>query len=397
MRLPLALIIPLTILFGLVDWYVVRAVWKRCTHYVKFWRSFAVGTTVFCFAMLAVAVLMPKTTTGDGQLNNIMWTLYVLLAVYFAKIVFIAFDLLSKIPRLWKSTRIKALSWVGVVLGVALLLTMYWGVFINRFSIQTTEVTITRSELPNAFDGFTIAQISDFHTGTYGTDTSFVCDVVETINSLKPDMIVFTGDIVNRHSTELKPFVSTLSKLRAPHGVYSILGNHDYGDYYRWPDSATKAENMKLLYRLQEQAGFKLLNNATEFITKDSDTLALIGVENIGDPPFPTYGNLEAAYPGNLADDRFKILLSHNPAHWAQEIANSANTNIALTLSGHTHAMQIELFGWSPAKYRYRTWGGLYADNDSTHLLYVNIGLGEVGMPARIGATPEITVFTLHK
>ena len=138
-----------------------------------------------------------------------------------------------------------------------------------------------------------------------------------------------------------------------------------------------------------------MLNNNNEFLHSGAESLALIGVENIGDPPFHVYGNLDEAYPGDLADPAFKILLSHNPAHWENDIRNAPDKNIALTLSGHTHAMQMELFGLSPAALRYRDWGGLYADEDSTHMLYVNIGIGEVGIPARIGATPEVTLFTL--
>jgi hypothetical protein len=215
------------------------------------------------------------------------------------------------------------------------------------------------------------------------------------VNALKPDLILFTGDIVNRNTAELKPFVKVLSRLHAKQGVYSILGNHDYGDYEDWSSSKEKAENMQLLKDLQAKMGWTMLNNAHQALTVGSDTIMLIGVENIGDAPFPTYGNLAEAYP-NVGDKHFKILMSHNPAHWTSAIKDNENCNIALTLAGHTHAMQIEAFGVSPAYFRYRTWGGMYND-ELNHRLYVNIGIGTVGFPARIGATPEITHFTLKR
>ncbi len=151
-----------------------------------------------------------------------------------------------------------------------------------------------------------------------------------------------------------------------------------------------------MMYGMQSRMRWNLLDNATRYIVRGADSLAVVGVGNVGDPPFHTYGNLSEAYPGDPADGMFKILLSHNPAHWDNDICDSPDKNIALTLSGHTHAMQMEIAGLSPAAMRYGRWGGLYADADSAHLLYVNIGIGEVGIPARIGATPEITLFTLR-
>jgi predicted MPP superfamily phosphohydrolase len=217
--------------------------------------------------------------------------------------------------------------------------------------------------------------------------------VLDSLRQLSPDLIVFTGDIVNRRTDELHPFVETLSNISAPYGVYSILGNHDYGDYCDWPSDEAKRQNLDELISLENQMGWKMLNNETAFIHLAADSIALIGVENVGDPPFHTYGDLDKAYP-TLDDGVTKILLSHNPAHWVDDICDAPDKNIALTLSGHTHAMQMAFGRISPAIFRYKTWGGLYNDNDN-HSLYVNIGIGTVGFPARIGATPEITLFTL--
>ena len=208
---------------------------------------------------------------------------------------------------------------------------------------------------------------------------------------------MFTGDIVNRRSNELLPHTGALSRITARDGVYSILGNHDYGDYCEWPSAKAKQDNMNLLRSLQKGMGWKLLLNETEWLRRGGDSIAIIGVENIGDPPFHTYGDLAISYPGNLGDTTTKILLSHNPMHWVNDISGHTDKNIALTLAGHTHAMQMELFGWSPAEWRYPTWGGLYTDPEGRQNLYVNIGIGAVGMPMRIGATPEITTITLRK
>ena len=206
---------------------------------------------------------------------------------------------------------------------------------------------------------------------------------------------------------ELKPFISVLSRLKAPDGVLSILGNHDYGDYVDWSNPDDRLANNRELAADQERMGWDLLNNTRRFISKGSDSIMVIGVENIGDPPFPTYGDLEKALPASSDsiyhqnDTRFKILMTHNPAHWDKEVSHT--TNIDLSLAGHTHAMQMMIkiggWEWSPAKFRYEQWGGMYERlNDRGHKtrLYVNIGAGEVGMPSRIlNAYPEITLFTL--
>lgn len=397
MRLPLLLILPIFVINCLTDWYICTAVWRRVHNHAKFWRRTTLWSSIFFALVLVALIVWPKKSSDDATLLGVMWTLYALASVYLAKIVFVIFDLLARIPQIFHRKRIRWLTWAGAGLGTLVFCVMAWGLLVERYRIDVEELTIERADLPAAFDGLRIVQLSDIHIGSYGSDTTYVGRVVETVNSLRPDMIVFTGDIVNRHTSELEPFVGTLARLEAPMGVYSILGNHDYGDYYQWPTPGDKVENMAQMYYLQQQAGWRMLNNTTETFYRGTDSLMLIGVENISDPPFPTYGSLDDAYPYDLDDAAFKILLSHNPTHWVNDIADASDKNIALTLSGHTHAMQFELFGWSPSKYVYPTWKGLYADSDSIHLLYVNTGIGEVGIPARIGATPEITVFTLKK
>lgn len=396
MRLPLILILPVLLFGALLDVYICRAVWARCRRHASLWRRVALWSSVLLPAIIVAVVAWPKKTGGDGGLAVLMWILYSYLSIYVPKTVFVLVDLLASIPRLWKRRRVKCVTRAAWLCSLAVFGLMWWGALVNRFRIDVNEVEIVRSDLPAAFDGFTIAQISDLHVGSYGADTAYVGKVVRAVNALNPDLIVFTGDIVNRRTSELQPFVKVLSGLDATEGVCSVLGNHDYGDYFQWLSPAEKAENMAMMYGMQSRMRWNLLDNATRYIVRGADSLAVVGVGNVGDPPFHTYGNLSEAYPGDPADGMFKILLSHNPAHWDNDICDSPDKNIALTLSGHTHAMQMEIAGLSPAAMRYGRWGGLYADADSAHLLYVNIGIGEVGIPARIGATPEITLFTLR-
>lgn len=395
MRLPLVLILPLLVLGVLVDWYIVRAVGARCRR--RWPRLLAVWQGVAFALGLVVLIVLPKRSGSDADLTAIMWCLYAYFSVYMPKYIFVAVDLLAKLPQLFRRKRIKALSIAGEVLAVVVFVAMWWGALVNRYSIDIREVSFESEALPEAFDGLRAVQISDIHTGSYGTDTAYLAKVVEAVNALTPDVILFTGDIVNRHSSELEPFTGVLGRLRAPYGVYSVVGNHDYGDYYVWPSPEAKVADRRHLVELQEGMGWKMLNNATAVIHRGADSIAIVGVENIGDPPFPVYGDLDKAYPGDLADPVFKILMSHNPAHWTADIADAPDKNIPLTLSGHTHAMQMEVLGVSPAALRYSTWGGMYSDADGSHSLYVNIGIGEVGIPARIGATPEITLFTLSR
>ena len=377
-----------------LDCYILLALRARCR---KQWpaKAYAVMSVVLAFLWGAI-LCMPIRGGGDDVLDTAMWMLIVFVSFTIPKFIFVVFDLLASIPRLWKGKRFKPLTMIGFILALLAFSAIWWGTLINRYRTQTVEEEIFIPNLPEVFDGYRLVQFSDFHVGTYHNDTTFVHKVVTEINSLHPDMIVFTGDIVSRKSSELTPFVNTLSHLHAPDGVYSILGNHDYGDYYNWITPEAKQTNMEVMYDLQRRMGWHLLNNESVEIHRGNDSIVLIGVENIGDPPFPRYGNLEEAYP-TPGDERVKILLSHNPAHWVEDIANNAAQNVTLTLAGHTHAMQIAALGKSPASMRYKTWGGLYADKDGRQQLYVNIGVGTVGIPMRIGATPEITVLTLRK
>ncbi|WP_290377022.1 metallophosphoesterase [Paramuribaculum intestinale] len=392
MRIPLLFLITVIVLSLLVDGYIYIMVRRRCVSKVP--ARLQLVSAVLLYMALIVGVSMPRRSGDDGSLLFIMWVLFGYMTFIMPKLVFVVVDAVALLPVLWHGRRWRWLSLTGGVIAIVAFLAMWWGALVNRFRVDVREVDFEFPHLPAAFDGFKIVQISDLHVGTYGDDDRFVRKLVGVINGLHPDAVMFTGDIVNRHSSELIPFVDALSGIEAPYGVFSILGNHDYGDYADWPSEADKAADVAALCAMQESMGWKLLLNQTEFIHSGRDSIAVIGVENIGDPPFRIYGSLHKAYPG-VGDSVSKILLSHNPAHWTDSISDHDDVNIALTLSGHTHAMQIEVAGLSPAAMRYATWGGMYGDEAGRHALYVNIGAGTVGMPMRLGATPEITLITL--
>lgn len=392
MRIPLLFLITVIVLSLLVDGYIYIMVRRRCVSKVP--ARLQLVSAVLLYVALIVGVSMPRRSGDDGSLLFIMWVLFGYMTFIVPKLVFVVVDAVASLPVLWHGRRWRWLSLTGGVISIVAFLAMWWGALVNRFRVDVREVDFEFPHLPAAFDGFKIVQISDLHVGTYGDDDRFVRKLVGVINGLHPDAVMFTGDIVNRHSSELIPFVDALSGIEAPYGVFSILGNHDYGDYADWPSEADKAADVAALCAMQESMGWKLLLNQTEFMHSGRDSIAVIGVENIGDPPFRIYGSLHKAYPA-VGDSVSKILLSHNPAHWTDSIAGHDDVNIALTLSGHTHAMQIEVAGMSPAALRYATWGGMYGDEAGRHALYVNIGAGTVGMPMRLGATPEITLITL--
>lgn len=375
-------------------------------------RFLKISYTVFsilCMALLIVALALPWRNVNSSLVPK-MWLLYTWLSIYVVKLCVLIFAIVGFLPCVWRGKRINLGVYIGLPVGLILFAIMWWGATGGRRAIDVINVDIVSPRLPEAFCGFKIVQISDLHLGTWGEDTSFVSELVDSVNACNADLIVFTGDIVNRDAKEMRPFLTVLKRLHAPYGVWSIMGNHDYGEYGDWDTPRQAKENESCLRSMQREMGWSMLANEHIILYKDNDSIALIGVENWGEPPFSSYGDFNKALMTSKGGNsilqpygkEYKILLTHNPEHWRRIVRNQSNTD--LTLSGHTHAMQMEVkLGrqrWSPASFRYETWGGLYVD-DSTEsipapLLYVNIGAGEVGLPFRIGATPEITLFTFN-
>jgi uncharacterized protein len=285
---------------------------------------------------------------------------------------------------------------LGVIIASIPFLSIIWGIWKGKYNYRVKEINLSFPNLPESHNGLTFIQISDLHLGSFTGNSHKLEPAIEMINKLDPDYIFFTGDLVNNISVEAEEFLPLLQKLKAKYGKYSILGNHDYGEYYSWPSEKAREENMVKLISCHKEAGFILLKNESVLLEKNGETIGLIGVENWGLPPFPQYGNLNKAY-SPVKDSAFKILMSHDPSHWDAEVRQF--TDIDITLSGHTHGMQFAFnipgWRWSPVKFRYPRWAGLYQENKQ--VLYVNIGLGFIGFPGRVGTPPEISMFTLNR
>ena len=270
-----------------------------------------------------------------------------------------------------------------------------YGTFIERNIFKVKSVEITFDNLPDEFDGYRIVQISDIHARSFAKRQKSLLKAVEKINGLEPDLIAFTGDLVTMVPEELDAIEGTLKSLHAKDGVISVLGNHDYGIYAGGPGSENKKrsqeESVKELVKREREMGWDILLDENRIIGRGEDSIAVIGVENTSPSKhFPSKGNLEEASEGT--EGMFRILLSHDPMHWEMEVLGE---DYPLTLSGHTHAMQFALFGWSPSRFIFRQHKGLYKEGNQ--YIYVNIGLGETIFPARIGTPPEITEIILRK
>lgn len=293
--------------------------------------------------------------------------------------------------------RSKFLVYMGYISGGLMLGTLLTGMFkwVYQFNVIRKKVKIP--DLPSTFDGMKIVQISDMHLGSWTSEKPLE-EAVNMINKMEPDLILFTGDLVNFATKEAFRFEDTLKKLKSKEGIFCILGNHDYGDYVSWPSKKAKHDNMKAMYDIYRRLGWDLLRNENRIFESNGSKLALLGVENWGaSPRFPKYGDIDKTMKGT-EDVDVRILMTHDPSHWAKVI-QPGDYKIDLSLAGHTHGFQfgIETPGlkWSPAKWMYKYWAGMYSDPGSDRKLYVNRGLGVIGYPGRIGILPEITQLEL--
>jgi predicted MPP superfamily phosphohydrolase len=294
-------------------------------------------------------------------------------------------------PRISRSL---FLSWMGIAVGGSLFGTLLYG-FTNKYNYKVKRIPLQFPNLPSAFKGLKIVQISDVHSGSFN-NIEAVQKGVEKILSLKPDLVLFTGDLVNNKHDEMIPYIEVFDKLKAPLGVYSIFGNHDYGDYVAWETPEQKIQNLDRLKEVHQKMGWRLLLDEHVALEKEGEQIALIGIQNWSAlSNFPKYGNLSKAY-ADTEKYPFKILMSHDPTHWDAEVRPKF-ADIDLTLSGHTHGFQfgVEIpgFRWSPVQYVYRQWAGLY--KEGSQAIYVNRGFGFIGYPGRVGVLPEITLLEL--
>lgn len=400
----------------LLDYYVFQAVKVVTQPLSERWRI-VVHYSYWVVSILTIAALLsfPFIQVLQSSRTYRNYVFAILVGLFLAKlvgsIIFFTDDIRRVLP--WavnKAIKIKGnsfvgqngdmmsrstfLSWAGLGLGGTLFGTLLMG-FVNKYNYQVKKHTLRFPNLPKAFDGLKLVHISDIHSGSF-QDPAAVMRGVNLILQQQPDLILFTGDLVNDRATEMDEYKAIFSALKAPMGVYSTLGNHDYGDYVQWPGKEAKAANLNALKQVHADMGWRLLMNEHQVLEKDGEKIALLGIENWGAKGrFPKYGKMDQAYPGT-ENIPFKILLSHDPSHWDAEV-KVKYTDIDIMLSGHTHGMQFGLenpyFKWSPVQWMYKQWAGLYEDGKQK--LYVNRGFGFIGYPGRVGILPEITVLEL--
>ncbi|MET3128478.1 putative MPP superfamily phosphohydrolase [Arcicella rosea] len=421
------IIIPIvSIVLLLIDWYVWQAVkvsiqntsanTQNITKYI-FW-----GLTSITMLGMWLYNFTPPEWLGKNLRTIIMVGVFI---NYFSKIFVVLFLLIDDIVRLFRLivskfsstatttsisspdqpsalntpiTRSEFLMKTAVIAGAVPALGLTWGIISGAHDYRVRKVKLALKNLPKQFDGMTIAQISDIHSGSFFNRVA-VKGGVEMLMKEKPDAVFFTGDLVNNLASEVQEYIDIFNKVKAPLGVYSTLGNHDYADYVRWDnDLIGKQKNLNDLIRAHKVMGYDLLMDENRFIEQGGEKLAIIGVQNIsGQNRFHTYGNLSKAVKGT-EEAPVKLLLSHDPTHWDKEV-NTKFKDIDVMFSGHTHGTQFGITigneTWSPAQYVYKQWGGLYEEGDQK--LYVNRGYGYIGYPGRIGMPPEITIFELKR
>jgi predicted MPP superfamily phosphohydrolase len=399
----------ISILFFLIfQWYSYQAI-KTFTS--NRWILFA----YFLFVIMVVGNLIFYTLILDRSTANepkLMYAIGFFLSLFVFQILVTIFLMgedifripqgiyayFSKIPdqNQFLPQRRKLISQIAVGLAAIPFTSLLYGMFRGKYNFKVLTYELEYDDLPEAFEGFKITQISDIHSGSFDNPKK-VQYGVDLVNAQGSDVVFFTGDLVNNKAEEILPWIETFKKINAKHGVYSVLGNHDYGDYMRWESPEAKKKNMQALEKAQKQMGWDLLLNQSRFIEKDGQRIAVIGVENWGSG-FKQVGDLNKAL-ADVSEKDFKILMSHDPSHWEAEVLPHP-FKIHLTLSGHTHGMQfgIEIPGWikwSPVKWRYKQWAGVYQESDQH--LNVNRGFGYLAYPGRVGIWPEVTVITLTK
>ncbi|MBL7737690.1 MAG: metallophosphoesterase [Chitinophagaceae bacterium] len=403
-------------LMVLLDIYVFQVV-KVVSHSASPRTKTIVYAIYWAISILAILVLLVLPYLHFQHQSRIVRTTVfaVIAGLFFAKVIASVFFLMDDIRRgvQWiagkfffpnsegedlqageKISRSVFFSWLGMAAGGGLFGSLLYG-FSNKYRYQVKRVPLSFDNLPASFKGMKIVQLSDIHSGSF-TDKQAVMHGVEMVMKEKPDLILFTGDLVNNTADEMHDYMDVFSKLNAPLGVYSTLGNHDYGDYVNWETGEEKTANLERLKTIHKEMGWRLLMNEHVVFEKGVDQIALIGVENwSAKARFPKYGDLKKAHDG-AGQYPFKILMSHDPSHWDAEV-RKYYPDIDLMLAGHTHGMQfgVEIpgFKWSPVQYVYKQWAGLH--HEGRQKLYVNRGYGFIGYPGRVGILPEITVFEL--
>lgn len=415
MRLRMTTMIFFALVFLLIDYYVFQAVQVVSADWAAPWKNiFRIGFWVP--TVLSLGALL-WWTFGDLYLMTATTRSLILtglVATYFSKLFAVFFIFIDDITRAGRwlvrlfhkgssgdlpggaIPRSEFLSKTALVAASIPLGAMVYGVVSGAHDYRVRRQVVKLPNLPKAFDGLKIGQVSDIHSGSFFNKTA-VRGGVEMMLREKPDVIFFTGDLVNNESSEVKAYLDTFNKLRAPLGVYSVTGNHDYGDYRQWETAQAKRDNFKDLIEAHRLLGFDLLMNEHRFLEVDGERIAVLGIENWGAGRFSKYGKMDQAYRGT-EEAPVKLLLSHDPSHWDAQV-RPLYPDIDIAFAGHTHGFQfgveIANIKWSPSQYVYKQWAGLY--QEGTQYLYVNRGFGYLGYPGRVGMPPELTIIELKR
>lgn len=399
----------------LLDFYIFQSVknivvdWDRAwAKSLVHWGFWIIGIGLPLSVIIGFMIMQspPKSGTTAGMIMNLFITVFVtklvfLLVVLGEDIYRLGAYLVSKISSMVNEgveaqmpSRRKFIGQVGLIAAAVPFTSFLYGITKGKYRYTVHKKTLFFKDLPKAFDGFTITQISDIHSGSFD-DKRAVQKGIDMINEQGSDLFVFTGDLVNQDASEFEPYKEMFSQIKAPYGQYSTLGNHDYGEYGSWPSQQHHIDNNAKVRQHHADIGFKLMQNEAVELEKNGEKISLVGIENWGEG-FSKYGDLDKALQ-KAPKDAFKVLLSHDPTHFDSQVKNH-ETPIHLTLSGHTHGMQMGVdlswLRWSPSQFRYRRWADLYQENE--RYLYVNRGFGFIGFSGRVGIWPEITVLELR-
>lgn len=388
----------------------IKSVFKKSSFLKLYYFLFFSALIISYIGFLNMALYF-RETINSTSISNLLRGFF--FSFFIFKILFVIFLILNDIERILNfsfhfiakilfdkkkvvetKSRRKFVSQFGLFIAAIPFTSLLYGITLGKYNFKVIKHNLKFDNLPKSFNNFKIVHISDIHAGSFDNLES-VQEGLNLIQEQNPDIILFSGDLINNDSREIEPYISMFKLLKAPFGKFAVLGNHDYGDYKTWNSNQEKEENLNLLFHYFKLMDFKLLNNESKTLTINNQSINIIGVENWGRPPFPQKGDLNLALKNTT--DSFNILLSHDPTHW-DSIVKNHKTKIDLTLSGHTHGMQfgVEIPGikWSPVKYFYPHWAGLYHYKDK--FLNVNRGFGFIGYPGRVGIWPEITVIELN-
>lgn len=409
-------LIPICIGLLLVDFYILDGIRAISSKFgFKNMKRFKLVFWIVSLLLVCGLFISIYFKIGTGLRAAILLVFFLLLV---AKIFFLPFIIVDDIRRifLWLARKYKKpepefpasqpkpnhiprsefLMKAGLVMASLPLASLSYGIISGAYDYRIRRQVLYFANLPKAFEGIRLGQLSDIHSGSFYNKTA-VLGGVEMLLEEKPDFIFFTGDLVNNVTSEIKEYLDIFSKVKAPLGVYSVLGNHDYGDYYRWPNDHAKRKNLEDMLVTHKNLGWDLLMNEHRRLKVDGEEIGILGVENWGQGRFPKYGRMDLAVK-NTDDLPVKLLLSHDPAHWRGQVLDQYS-QIDAMFSGHTHGMQFGIktdhFQWSPIQYIYKEWSGLYQEKKQQ--LYVNVGYGFLGYPGRVGILPEITIFELKR